>query len=117
MQIEERMVRLERRCRHLTFGLVASLCVIGPFFVAGAAQQANDDSTLRTRRVEILDAQGNARIKIGYVEDDDCGVLVYDHGRKVSSKLMAGSLDGQGIAIIFAGRATWQGIKLMAQEN
>ena len=118
MQLEERMVCLERRCRHLTVGLVASVCVIGLFFLAGAAQQANDDSTFRTRRIEVLDAQGNARIKIGHVEDDTYGVLVYDHRRKASSKMMAGSLDGEGVAMISAsGGKAWQGITLMSQEG
>ena len=118
MQLEERMVYLERRCRMLTVGFVASVCVIGLFILAGAAQEGNDDSTLRTRRVEILDAQGNARIEIGRVEDDVYGVLVYGHGRQASSKLMAGSLDGAGVAIISAGGGkARQGIQLMAQEK
>ena len=118
MQHEERMVGLERRCRTLTVGLVASICVTGLFILAGAAQQADDDSTLSTRRVEILDAQGQVRIEIGRIEDDAYGVLVYGHERKASCKLMAGSLDGKGIAIISvgAGKAR-QGIQLMAQEK
>jgi hypothetical protein len=117
MELETRMARLERRCRLVTAGLTMSLLLIGVFLFAGAAPQA-DDSTVRARRVEIVDAQGNTRILLGREEDDSYGVVVYGHERQAKSMMMAGTLDGSGVAMISAkaGKGR-QGIMLMAQDD
>lgn len=116
MQAEERIARLERRCRILSVGLTAAVCAGGLLVLAGAAQRADDDSTLRTRRIEIIDSEGNARIVIGRVEDDVYGVLVYGPERQIAGKLMAGSQNGGEVVIISAGKGR-HGVRIIAQEE
>lgn len=117
MQIEVRMARLERRCRLLSVGLTMSVCVLGVFLLMGAAQQG-DDSTVRARRVEVVDARGNVKIVLGDVEDDNYGLLVYGHERQARTMMMAGSVGGAPVAVISASAGkSRRGINLMAQDD
>jgi len=79
MHISEQLERLERtnrRWRLAAFGLLATLAVIG---CAGAVAPSTTSDLTRTRRFELVDDSGRARIEMGTNETGITTIRILDH--------------------------------------
>lgn len=76
MTLEQRVRHLEIRCRQLTGVLIGTMAVTTVIVLAGAAPNS-DKPNVRSQQLEIVDGDGNVRIRLGKA-DEGYGVVVYD---------------------------------------
>lgn len=88
MSIEDRIERLERRCRRMTTLLVAITSAAALVVLAGAAAR---EDRIETQELTIVDQDGNARIRLGYHENG-YGIRILD----AMEELHAGMFDADG---------------------
>ncbi len=105
MTFEQRITKLEKRCRRLTGVLVGTVAVAAVIVLGGAAQNS-DRETVRTRQLEIVDGDEKVRIRLGQA-DEGYGLVVYDENGKFNATLTDAPLgavielskDGGGIRL------------------
>lgn len=83
MTVEQRIATLEARLRILTRTLGGILVIGSVALLAGAAQNANQE-TVRAKQIEIVDGNGNVRIRLGQA-DEGYGLIVYDENGKFNA--------------------------------
>ncbi|MGB6222291.1 hypothetical protein [Haloferula sp.] len=108
--LEKRLDHLECNCRNLRRALAG--VVIGGaavFLVAAAPNPAKE--ALQTRRLEVVDADGNVRVRIGPA-DEGYGLVVYDEDGASHATLTDAPLGA-----VMSLKKGGGGITLMAMEK
>ena len=119
MTLECRLEQLEKRCRQLTGVLMGTMAVTAVIVLSGAAPNA-DPEHVRTRQLEIVDEDGNVRIRLGRA-DEGYGVVVYDENGRFNATLtdaprgtvMSLSKGGSGIRL----QASQKGAGLSVRDS
>lgn len=70
MDLNDRIRRLERRCR-LLHALLGGLAVTGAVTFLTAASRPRELTNLQVRQLEVVDADGNVRIRLGNLPQKD----------------------------------------------
>jgi hypothetical protein len=81
MTYENRIKKLESRCRRLTVAVVALAVLMGVALLTGAGQ-GEAVKPVRTQRLEVVDSEGTTRIVLGEGDDHGYGVKLNDHNGK-----------------------------------
>ncbi len=85
MAIEQRVTQLEKRCRQLTGVLMGVMAISGVIVLGGAAPN-DDPKYLQSQKLEIVDGDGNVRIRLGKA-DAGYGVVIYDQNGRFNATL------------------------------
>jgi hypothetical protein len=106
MTVENRLAKLERRCRVLTIALAAAMLLPAVALLAGAGQLPNE-APLRLRQLEIVDANGTARMRLGPLNDefglfmrDPTGQPLVTLSDSPEATMFSISKDGSGIRLL-----------------
>ena len=83
--MKERINQLERKCKRLTLA-VTGMMVLAVAAVCISAKPNSDKDSIQTKKLEIVDANGNVRIRLGRA-DGGYGVVVYDADGKFGATL------------------------------
>ena len=83
MTVEQRIAALESRCRNLTRILSGGLVIACVAVLTGATRNVNQES-VRTKQIEVVDGNGNVRIRLGQA-DEGYGLVVYDENGKFNA--------------------------------
>ena len=108
--MKERIDQLERKCKRLTL-TVTGMIVLAVGAVCIAAKPNSQKDGIRTNKLEIVDAEGNIRIRLGRA-DAGYGVVVYDADEKFRATLTDAPL-GAGMQLIKDGGS----IKMLAMKQ
>lgn len=85
MTLDQRVEQLESKCRQLRRVLTITMMVIAAFVVVAAAPKPGKDK-LQTESIEVVDGDGNVRIRIGPA-DEGYGLVVYDEQGRFNATL------------------------------
>ena len=110
MTTEQRIEHLETRCNRLTLAL-ASMMVLVVAIVCTAAKPSAVKDSLQARKLEIVDNDGNVRVRLGRA-DAGYGLVVYDAGGQTQATLTDAPL-GAAISLRKGGGS----ISLMAMQD
>jgi len=83
--MKERIHHLETKCRRLTIAVTAMI-VLGIATICIAASPNHAKEATQVSKIEIVDTEGNVRIRLGRA-DDGYGVVVYDKDGKFRATL------------------------------
>ena len=83
--MEERIDHLERKCRRLTM-TVTVMIVLAIASICVAASPNHGKEAIQASKLEIMDTEGNVRIRLGHA-DAGYGVVVYDRDGKFRATL------------------------------
>ena len=108
--MKERIDKLERKCKRLTLA-VTGMIVLAVGAVCIAAKPNSTKDGIQTNKLEIVDGEGNARIRLGRA-DAGYGVVVYDADGKFRATLTDAPL-GAGMQLIKDGGS----IKMLAMKQ
>lgn len=97
MKLEQRICCIEKRCRLLSRLVYASLAVIC-LAVFSAAANFDRLKDIQTEKLEILNGDGNIRMRLGKA-DAGYGVVIYDAAGRFRATL-TDAPDGAGIQLI-----------------
>lgn len=76
MTLDHRVEQLERKCRQLRRVLTVMMVAMGAVVLIAAAPNPAKD-TLQTESLEVVDGNGNVRIRLGPA-DEGYGLVVFD---------------------------------------
>ena len=108
--MKERIDQLERKCKRLTL-TVTGMIVLAVGAVCIAAKPNSQKDGIQTNKLEIVDDEGNVRIRLGRA-DAGYGVVVYDADGKFRATLTDAPL-GAGMQLIKDGGS----IKMLAMKQ
>ena len=108
--MKERIDQLERKCKRLTLA-VTGMIVLAVGAVCIAAKPNSQKDGIQTNKLEIVDDEGNVRIRLGRA-DAGYGVVVYDADGKFRATLTDAPL-GAGMQLIKDGGS----IKMLAMKE
>ena len=108
--MKERIDQLERKCKRLTL-TVTGMIVLAVGAVCIAAKPNSQKDGIHTNKLEIVDDEGNVRIRLGRA-DAGYGVVVYDADGKFRATLTDAPL-GAGMQLIKDGGS----IKMLAMKQ
>ena len=108
--MKERIDQLERKCKRLTL-TVTGMIVLAVGAVCIAAKPNSQKDGIQTDKLEIVDDEGNVRIRLGRA-DAGYGVVVYDADGKFRATLTDAPL-GAGMQLIKDGGS----IKMLAMKQ
>ena len=108
--MKERIDQLERKCKRLTLA-VTGMIVLAVGAVCIAAKPNSQKDGIQTNKLEIVDDEGNVRIRLGRA-DAGYGVVVYDADGKFRATLTDAPL-GAGMQLIKDGGS----IKMLAMKQ
>ena len=108
--MKERIDQLERKCKRLTLA-VTGMIVLAVGAVCIAAKPNSQKDGIQTNKLEIVDDEGNVRIRLGRA-DAGYGVVVYDADGKFRATLTDAPL-GAGIQL----RKDGGSIKMLAMKQ
>ena len=108
--MKERIDQLERKCKRLTL-TVTGMIVLAVGAVCIAAKPNSQKDGIQTNKLEIVDDEGNVRIRLGRA-DAGYGVVVYDADGKFRATLTDAPL-GAGMQLIKDGGS----IKMLAMKE
>ena len=108
--MKERIDQLERKCKRLTLA-VTGMIVLAVGAVCIAAKPNSQKDGIQTNKLEIVDDEGNVRIRLGRA-DAGYGVVVYDADEKFRATLTDAPL-GAGMQLIKDGGS----IKMLAMKQ
>ena len=108
--MKERIDQLERKCKRLTL-TVTGMIVLAVGAVCIAAKPNSQKDGIQTDKIEIVDDEGNVRIRLGRA-DAGYGVVVYDADGKFRATLTDAPL-GAGMQLIKDGGS----IKMLAMKQ
>ena len=108
--MKERIDQLERKCKRLTLA-VTGMIVLAVGAVCIAAKPNSQKDGIQTNKLEIVDDEGNVRIRLGRA-DVGYGVVVYDADGKLRATLTDAPL-GAGMQLIKDGGS----IKMLAMKQ
>ena len=108
--MKERIDQLERKCKRLTL-TVTGMIVLAVGAVCIAAKPNSQKDGIQTNKLEIVDDEGNVRIRLGRA-DAGYGVVVYDADEKFRATLTDAPL-GAGMQLIKDGGS----IKMLAMKQ
>jgi len=110
MTLDQRVEQLERRCRQLRRVLIAMTVAIAAVVLVGAAPKPAEGA-LQTRSLEVVDGDGNVRIRLGPA-DEGYGLVVYDRDGRFQATLTDAPLGA-----VLSVRKSGGSISLMALED
>ena len=108
--MKERIDQLERKCKRLTL-TVTGMIVLAVGAVCIAAKPNSQKDGIQTNKLEIVDDEGNVRIRLGRA-DAGYGVVVFDADGKFRATLTDAPL-GAGMQLIKDGGS----IKMLAMKQ
>ena len=108
--MKERINQLERKCKRLTLA-VTGMMVLAVAAVCISAKPNSDKDSIQASKFEIVDENGNVRIRLGRA-DAGYGVVVYDADGKFGATLTDAPL-GAGIQL----RKDGGSIKMLAMKQ
>ena len=108
--MKERIDQLERKCKRLSL-TVTGMIVLAVGAVCIAAKPNSQKDGIQTNKLEIIDDEGNVRIRLGRA-DAGYGVVVYDADGKFRATLTDAPL-GAGMQLIKDGGS----IKMLAMKQ
>ena len=108
--MKERIDQLERKCKRLTL-TVTGMIVLAVGAVCIAAKPNSQKDGIQTNKLEIVDDEGNVRIRLGRA-DSGYGVVVFDADGKFRATLTDAPL-GAGMQLIKDGGS----IKMLAMKQ
>ena len=108
--MKERIDQLERKCKRLTLA-VTGMMVLAVAAVCISAKPNFDKDIIQASKFEIVDENGNVRIRLGRA-DAGYGVVVYDADGKFGATLTDAPL-GAGIQL----RKDGGSIKMLAMKQ
>ena len=108
--MKERIDQLERKCKRLSL-TVTGMIVLAVGAVCIAAKPNSQKDGIQTNKLEIVDDEGNVRIRLGRA-DAGYGVVVYDADGKFRATLTDAPL-GAGMQLIKDGGS----IKMLAMKQ
>jgi hypothetical protein len=85
MNLKEQIDQLERKCKRLTLA-VTGMMVIAVAAVCIAAKPNPNKDGIQASKLEIVDEEGNVRIRLGRA-DAGYGIIVYDSNGKFGATL------------------------------
>ena len=108
--MKERIDQLERKCKRLTLTVTGMIVLaVGAFCIAAKPNSQKDG--IQTDKLEIVDDEGNVRIRLGRA-DAGYGVVVFDADGKFRATLTDAPL-GAGMQLIKDGGS----IKMLAMKQ
>ena len=108
--MKERIDQLERKCKRLTLA-VTGMIVLAVGAVCIAAKPNSQKDGIQTNKLEIVDDEGNVRIRLGRA-DAGYGIVVYDADGKFRATLTDAPL-GAGMQL----RKDGGSIKMLAMKQ
>ena len=108
--MKERIDQLERKCKRLTL-TVTGMIVLAVGAVCIAAKPNSQKDGIQTNKLEIVDDEGNVRIRLGRA-DAGYGVVVFDADGKFRATITDAPL-GAGMQLIKDGGS----IKMLAMKQ
>lgn len=108
--MKERIDQLERKCKRLTL-TVTGMIVLSVGAVCIAAKPNSQKDGIQTNKLEIVDDEGNVRIRLGRA-DAGYGIVVYDKDGKFGATLTDAPL-GSGMQL----RKEGGSIKMLAMKQ
>ena len=85
MQLEDRIARLEKRCRLLSSAL--GLCLLTAAMIVVTGASGKDDAAADTKELKIVDADGNTRIHLGKTDGGGYGIVMRDASGGVQASI------------------------------
>ena len=110
MNLKEQIDQLERKCKRLTLA-VTGMMVIAVAAVCIAANPNPNKDGIQASKLEIVDEEGNVRIRLGRA-DAGYGIIVYDSNGKFGATLTNAPL-GAGMQL----RKDGGSIKMLAMKQ
>jgi hypothetical protein len=110
MNLKEQIDQLERKCKRLTLA-VTGMMVIAVAAVCIAAKPNPNKDGIQASKLEIVDEEGNVRIRLGRA-DAGYGIIVYDSNGKFGATLTNAPL-GAGMQL----RKDGGSIKMLAMKQ
>ena len=116
LTLNRRVEQLEHRCRNLKKVLIGMTAGVAVVVLVAAAPPARD--ALQTKSLEVVDDDGNVRIRIGQA-DEGYGVVVFDAKGEFQATLTDAPLgavmqlrkDGGGIELMATGEGAGMSIR------
>ena len=96
MDIEKRLVKLERECRRWRRGVLVAACVVGCAFLVGAAKDG-PPADLEVSSLVLKDERGRRRAELSMQKDDPWLTFFDQKGERL---VMLKTLDGNGYMIL-----------------
>lgn len=110
MIMKKRIDQLERKCRQLSLA-VTGMMVLAVAAICIAAKPNSPRDGIQASKLEIVDAEGNVRIRLGRA-DAGYGIVVYDKDGKFGATLTDAPL-GSGMQL----RKEGGSIKMLAMKQ